>query len=297
MKRILIFARNGQLGFELQRTLAPLGRVITFDYPDVDFANPKKLGSLVRHIQPDILINPAAYTAVDKAETESEIAFLVNRDSVKVLAEAAAELLIPFIHYSTDYVYDGKKVSSYNETDAVNPLNVYGQSKLDGDRAVLEAGGAGLILRTSWVYSMRQGGFVTKVLQWARQQESMRVVDDQISGPTSARLLAEVTALILARAGNAPYKWLYERAGVYHCAGDGACSRYEWAKKILELDPKKDEQKVNEIIPVKSTEFPVPANRPMNTVLNCEKLEQTFDLRLPPWQEGLRMVMETGIYP
>ena len=183
MKKILLFAKNGQLGYELQRTLAPLGKVIALDYPEVDFTKPQELARLVQEIQPDYLVNPAAYTAVDKAESEQEIAYLVNRDSPAVLAETAAKLRIPFLHYSTDYVYDGTKGLAYVETDATNPLNVYGKSKLEGDIAVLAAGGAGLVLRTSWVYSMRQGGFVTKVLQWARQQEVMRVVDDQVSGP------------------------------------------------------------------------------------------------------------------
>lgn len=291
MKKILLFAKNGQLGYELQRTLAPLGEVIALDFPEVDFSKPQELAKLVREVQPDILVNPAAYTAVDKAESEQEIAYLVNRDSPAVLAEAAAKLRIPFLHYSTDYVYDGTKGSAYVETDATNPLNVYGKSKLEGDNAVLAAGGAGLVLRTSWVYSMRQGGFVTKVLQWARQQEVVRVVDDQVSGPTSARMLAEVSALILARARSDAYGWLSERAGVYHCAGDGASSRYEWAEKILELDPKKEEQKVQRLDRAKSSEFPVPAHRPMISVLNNDKLERTFSLRMPPWQKGLELTM------
>lgn len=291
MKKILLFAKNGQLGYELQRTLAPLGEVIALDYPEVDFTKPQVLARLVQEIQPDYLVNPAAYTAVDKAESEQEIAYLVNRDSPAVLAEAAAKLRIPFLHYSTDYVYDGIKGSAYVETDATNPLNVYGKSKLEGDNAVLAAGGAGLVLRTSWVYSMRQGGFVTKVLQWARQQEVMRVVDDQVSGPTSARMLAEISALILARAGSDAYSWLCERAGVYHCAGDGACSRYEWAEKIIELDPKKEEQKVQRLDRAGSSEFPVPADRPMISVLNNDKLEHTFGLRMPPWQKGLELTM------
>ena len=291
MKKILLFARNGQLGFELQRTLAPLGEVIAVDYPQVDFSKPLGMRGLVREIKPDIIVNPAAYTAVDKAESERELAMAINRDAPAVLAEEAARLRIPFIHYSTDYVYDGKKGSPYVETDATNPLNVYGQSKLEGDLAVMATGAPAIILRTSWVYSMRQGGFVTKVLQWAREQEVMRVVDDQISSPTSARMLAETSALLLAKSLEHPIEWLYEKAGVYHCTGGGSCSRFEWAEKIIELDPNKEEQKVQKLERAKSTEFQVPADRPMVSVLNNEKLERSLGLCHPDWQKGLQLTM------
>ena len=291
MKKILLFARNGQLGFELQRTLAPLGEVIAVDYPQVDFSKPLGMRGLVREIKPDIIVNPAAYTAVDKAESERELAMAINRDAPAVLTEEAARLRIPFIHYSTDYVYDGTKGSPYVETDATHPLNVYGQSKLEGDLAVMATGAPAIILRTSWVYSMRQGGFVTKVLQWAREQEVMRVVDDQISSPTSARMLAEISALLLAKSLEYPIEWLDERAGVYHCTGGGSCSRYEWAEKIIELDPNKEEQKVQKLERAKSTEFQVPADRPMVSVLNNGKLEKIFALRLPPWDVGLTLTM------
>lgn len=291
MKKILLFAKNGQLGWELQRALAPLGEVIALDYPEVDFTKPADLSAMVKEVSPDFLINPAAYTAVDKAETDRKTAFLVNRDAVKALAESAAELNIPFIHYSTDYVYDGTKGSPYIETDATNPLNVYGQSKLEGDLAVLEAGGVGMVLRTSWVYSMRQGGFVTKVLQWAREQETLRVVDDQISSPTSARMLAEVTALLLAKISEHSFEWLQDRTGIYHCAGSGACSRYEWAQKIIELDPHKEEQKVQRLERATSSEFPMPADRPMISVLNSDKLSEVFGLRQPNWEIALRLML------
>ena len=291
MKKILLFARNGQLGFELQRTLAPLGEVIAVDYPQVDFSKPLGMRGLVREIKPDIIVNPAAYTAVDKAESDRELAMAINRDAPAVLTEEAARLRIPFIHYSTDYVFDGTKGSPYVETDATNPLNVYGQSKLEGDLAVMATGAPAIILRTSWVYSMRQGGFVTKVLQWAREQEVMRVVDDQISSPTSARMLAETSALLLAKSLGHPIEWLYEKAGVYHCTGGGSCSRFEWAEKIIELDPNKEEQKVQKLERAKSTEFQVPADRPMVSVLNNGKLEKIFALRLPPWDVGLTLTM------
>lgn len=292
MKKILLFAKNGQLGWELQRSLAPLGEVIALDYPQVDFSQPEALRQVVRELKPDLIVNPAAYTAVDKAEAEPEKAFLINRDSVRVLAEESRRLRAPLVHYSTDYVFDGRKGSPYVESDTTHPLNVYGQSKLEGDQAVVESGTAAVILRTSWVYSNRVGGFVNKVLQWARQQETLHIVDDQISGPTSARQLAEVTALLLAKSGPDAYDWWLEKGGVYHCAGDGACSRFEWAQRILALDPRAEEQKVKALLPAKSADFPVPADRPLVSVLNCDRLEQVFGLRLPPWEQALQLVLE-----
>ncbi len=291
MKNILLFAKNGQLGWELERTLAPLGRVVALDYPEVNFSKPETLRQVVREVDPALIVNPAAYTAVDKAESESGLAYLVNRDSVAVLAEEALRLRVPFVHYSTDYVFDGTKGSPYLEEDPVNPLSVYGLSKAEGEQAALDVGGAAVILRTSWVYSMRQGGFVTKVLQWARQQEVLRVVDDQVSGPTSARMLAELTAMLLAKSGPDSFGWLQQRAGIYHCAGEGACSRFEWAQEILRLDPHKEEQLVRVLEPAKSAEFPTPARRPLVSVLNCDKLERVFGLRLPDWRTALRLAM------
>lgn len=292
MKKILQIGTKGQLGWELLRTCAPLGEVIALDYPDVDLSDSTSLRELVRSTKPDIIINAAAYTNVDKAESEPALARAINATGPGVLAEEAKKIGAVLVHYSTDYVFDGAKGSPYVETDAANPLNVYGQTKLEGEQAIAASGCVNLVLRTSWVYSMRQGGFVTKVLQWARTQEVMRVVDDQISSPTSARMLAEVTALILAQGREDVFGYLSDNGGLYHCAGGGSCSRYEWAKAILEYDPRKEEQVVKELLPAKSTDFAVPANRPMVSVLNNNKLEHTFGFLLPPWQEGLRMVME-----
>lgn len=292
MLRILLFGKNGQLGWELQRTLAPLGALFAFDFPEVDFAQPEGLRDLVREMHPDIIVNPAAYTNVDKAESDAETAHMVNQHAVSVLAEEANHLHIPLIHYSTDFVFDGTKGSPYIESDNPNPLNVYGSSKLKGEEAVWASGCLGIVIRTSWVYSMRAGGFVTKVRAWAREQETLRVVDDQFGEPTSARMLAEITALMVAQARGNPFEFLAERVGLYHLAGDGACSRYEWAKAIIELDPRKDEQKVKQILPVKSDLFPSPAVRPTNAALDCSKFEQVFGLQLPDWQIALKMMLE-----
>jgi len=292
MKKILQIGTNGQVGWELLRTCSPLGELIGLDYPAVDLSDSAGLRELIRNTKPDIIINAAAYTNVDKAEIEPELARAINAIGPGVLAEEAKKINAVFVHYSTDYVFDGTKGSPYIETDATNPVNVYGKTKLEGEQAIQAAGGAYLILRTSWVYSMRQGGFVTKVLQWAREQEVLRVVDDQISGPTSARLLAEVTALILAQGRDDPVGYIREKAGLYHLAGSGACSRFEWAQAILELDPKKNEHKIRQLLPAKSSQFPTQAERPLVSVLECEKFEQAFGLRLPEWRGALQLAMD-----
>jgi len=292
MKKILQFGTKGQVGWELLRTCAPLGEIVALDYPDVDLSDSGGLRELVRSVKPDIIVNAAAYTNVDKAENEPELARAINATGPAVLAEEAKKINAVLVHYSTDYVFDGTKGSPYVETDATNPLNMYGQTKLEGEQAIAASGCANLVLRTSWVYSMRQGGFVTKVLQWARTQEVMRVVDDQISSPTSARMLAEVTALILGQGREDVFGYLSENGGLYHCAGGGSCSRYEWAKAILEYDPRKEEQVVKELLPAKSTDFAVPANRPMVSVLECDNLFGTFRLRQPTWEECLRLTTE-----
>jgi dTDP-4-dehydrorhamnose reductase len=264
------------------------------DYPTVDLSDSAGLRELIRNTKPDIIINAAAYTNVDKAELEPELARAINAIGPGVLAEEAKKINAVLVHYSTDYVFDGTKGSPYIETDITNPLNIYGQTKLEGEQAIQSVGGAYLILRTSWVYSMRQGGFVSKVLQWARQQEVLRVVDDQISSPTWARMLAEATALVLAQGRDDPAGYISEKAGLYHLAGSGACSRYEWAQAILELDPKKSEHKVQQLLPAKSSQFPTPAERPLVSVLDCGKFERVFGLRLPEWGESLQLAMDKG---
>jgi dTDP-4-dehydrorhamnose reductase len=228
---------------------------------------------------------------VDKAESEPELAQSVNAEAPGVMAEEAKRLGAAFIHYSTDYVFDGKKGSPYVETDLPNPLNVYGKTKLEGEQKVQGVGGAFLIFRTSWVYSLRQGGFVTKVLQWARNQEILRIVDDQIGSPTWARMLAEATAQVFAQGLGKPLEFIEEKAGLYHLAGSGTCSRFEWAKAILELDLKKEEQIAKQLLPTKSSEFPMSAIRPINTGLSIEKYRNTFWMQFPDWDECLQLLM------
>jgi dTDP-4-dehydrorhamnose reductase len=289
MMRIFILAENGQLGWELCRTLAPLGEIFAVDYPKIDLQNPEAVCTLIRDVRPALVVNAAAYTAVDLAETEHERARKINAAAPGVLAQECKRFGAMFIHYSTDYVFDGSKGSPYIESDSANPLSVYGSSKLEGEQLVQAAGGAYLIFRTSWVYSMRgQGGFISKVLQWSRRQETLRMVTDQVSGPTWARMLAEVTAQIVARGQG----YVAERAGLYHLAGSGFASRLEWAKMILELDLNKQEQITREILPAKTADFPTPAERPLFSALDCSKFEATFDMKLPDWQTALRLAMQ-----
>jgi dTDP-4-dehydrorhamnose reductase len=298
MLNILLIGNTGQLGWELERALAPLGSLTALDYPELDLSRPETFVGLARRLAPQVIVNAAAYTAVDRAESEAGLANAINAAAPGILAEEARRLGAALIHYSTDYVFDGAgrdpaaaATRSYVETDAPNPLGVYGQSKLDGERRVQASGAAALILRTSWVYSLRRDSFVTKVLGWARQQEILKVVDDQAANPTWARLLAEITALLLARAGADPAGWLSERAGLYHLAGRGRASRLEWAQAILEQDPRRSEQKVLQLLPAKTADFPTPATRPLFSALDCTRFETVFDLRLPEWRAAMALAM------
>lgn len=282
--KFLLIGRTGQLGWELRRSCMTLGEVVALDYPEIDLADINALRELIRTVKPDILLNPAAYTAVDKAESEFELARLVNDIAPGVMAEEMKKLGGALIHYSTDYVFDGDKGTCYEEQDSPNPINAYGTTKLEGERRVEAAGGTFLTFRTSWVYSLRQGGFVNKVLNWARQQEVMRIVDDQIGSPTWARMLAQASAQVLAQGGKDVLGYLQQQSGLYHLAGAGVASRYEWARAVIEFDPKKEEQRVKEILPAKTSEFPNPARRPVFSALNCGRFESVFGIQLPDWK-------------
>src|SRR3990172_667145 len=275
--RILLFGKKGQLGWELHRSVITLGDLTVVDYPDVDFNQPQTLPALVRAARPDVIVNAVAYTNVDKAESEPEIARRINADAVGEIAREAKNLGALLVHYSTDYVFDGTKGSPYVETDTPNPINVYGKTKLAGEEAAAEAG-MYLTFRTSWVYSNRTGGFVNKVLEWAKTKSELRIVDDQIGSPTWSRMLAEVTGQVLAQ-----YKvdqaWVTERSGLYHLAGAGSVSRYEWVKEILRLTGRRDIH----VLPAKSEEFPSPAMRPSYSALYCERTKSELGYYLPAW--------------
>ena len=292
MPDILLLGRFGQLGWELERTLATIGEVTALDFPEIDLTQLNDLDEIVQTASPDVIVNATAYTAVDQAEENHGIALAINADAPRRLAELAQKTQSALIHYSTDYVFDGVKVSPYVETDVTNPLCMYGKSKLAGEQAIEKIGGAYIIFRTSWVYSLRRDSFVTKVLGWARKQTALQVVSDQVSNPTWCRMLAEATGQVLAKAGKFPTGWVNERQGLYHLAGGGFSSRLDWAKKIIELDPFPDEQLVKELLPALTSDFPSPAQRPLFSALNCDRFEDTFSLRLPDWEESLHLAMD-----
>jgi len=287
--RILLLGKNGQLGRELRRTLASLGPIVALDYQELNLEDFPHVRRTIQEIKPQVIINASAYTAVDRAESEPEKCNAINATIPGILAEEARTLGATLVHFSTDYVFDGTKGSLYIETDNPNPINQYGRSKLAGEQAVQSSNCSYLIMRTSWVYSLRQGGFVNKVLEWARRQETLRIVSDQVANPTLARMLEQLTSQIVAR-GN-PY--LAARTGLYHLAGFGFTSRYDWTKKILENDPKKEEQIVKIILPVSTSEFPTPAVRPLFSALECSKFSEIFDLQLPTWDQALSLAMDS----
>ena len=289
--KIVLIGKNGQLGQEFQRTLPTLGELFALGREDLDVSDPHAVQKTLLELQPNLIINASAYTEVDLAETQIELATNINAIAPGIMAEAARKLNAVLIHYSTDYVFDGKNNIPYIETDPAKPLNVYGKSKLMGEENIKQAGGSYLILRTSWVYSLRGNSFVNKVLGWARKNKTLKIVSDQVSSPTYARELAEITTQALNTNNADLLDILLERRGVYHLAGSGYTSRYEWAKQILTYDSKRTEQLVQTIEPVSSLEFPTPAVRPLFSALDCTKFTNTFNVHLPNWAETLKLAM------
>jgi dTDP-4-dehydrorhamnose reductase len=289
--RIVLFGKNGQLGWEFQRILPVLGEVIALGRDEVDVSDLQNVKETLDELKPNLIINTSAYTEVDRAETEAELAKKINALSPGVMAAAARKHGAVFIHYSTDYVFDGKKDIPYTENDPTHPLNIYGESKLMGEENIKQVGEACLILRTSWVYSLRGNSFVNKVLGWAHKNESLKIVSDQISSPTWARMLAGITSLMIAQNSVNLFEVVRERRGVYHLAGSGYTSRYEWAKQILANDPNRSEQIVRNLEPASSEDFPAPALRPLFSALDCTHFEETFGLQLPAWDGALKLAM------
>ncbi|MFM8320838.1 MAG: dTDP-4-dehydrorhamnose reductase [Chloroflexota bacterium] len=294
-RRLLLVGKTGQLGWELQRALLPLGDLLALDYPELDLAQPEAVSSLLAGPPADLIINDAAYTAVDRAEQQPEPAMAINGRAPGQLAELARRWGAALVHFSTDFVFDGLKGAPYVESDLPRPVNQYGLSKLAGEQAVAAAGGAYLVLRTSWVYSTRRDSFVAKVLEWSRTQPELKVVNDQVGSPTWARALAEITAQLLAQAlvSTDPYAWLAERRGVYHLAGDGAASRYEWAAEILALDPHPELRQAGRLLPALTADFPAPACRPPFSALDCGQFARVFGLQLPDWRVALQLALQT----
>ena len=289
--KIVLIGKNGQLGWEFQRILPALGKLIALGRDELDVADQFAVQKTLMELQPNLIINTSAYTEVDLAETQSELANKINALSPGVMAEVARKTKAVFIHYSTDYVFDGKTDQPYTESDAVHPLNLYGKSKLAGEENIKQIGGAHLILRTSWVYSLRGNSFVNKVLGWSRKNKTLKIVNDQVSSPTWARALAETTTQTMTLNQINLLDYIRERCGIYHLAAGGYTSRFEWAKQILANDSKPTEQLVQTIEPVSSLEFSTPAVRPLFSALNCKKFTATFGLHLPNWEETLEQAM------
>lgn len=289
--RILVIGSTGQLGWELQRALAPLGEITAVDYPDLDLTRPDTISEWIGKVEPALIFNAAAYTDVDRAEREPDLAQAVNASAPGILAEQACQQGGVLIHYSTDFVFDGKKGVPYTEEDRAFPLTTYGRTKLAGEQAIQQIGGEYYIFRTSWLYSTRRTCFLSKVLSWARSQETMKVVDDQVGSPTWARTLAEASAraagVILAQ----DHSWRESTSGIYHAAGIGAVSRYDWARKILALDPHPEQQIVRQVLKAHSADFNTPAERPAFSALDCSRFQSTFDAFYISWEEALEQAL------
>lgn len=292
---ILLLGRRGQVGWELQRSLSVLGHVTALDHDSQDhcgdFANPQGVADAVRALRPDVIVNAAAHTAVDKAESEPERARLLNATTPGVLAEEAARLGAWLVHYSTDYVFDGSGSRPWVETDAPAPLSVYGRTKREGEQLIAQSGCRHLILRTSWVYAARGGNFAKTMLRLAQERERLTVIDDQWGAPTGADLLADVTAHAIRHLQRQP-----QDGGLYHCVAGGETTWHSYAKYVIAQAGKvQNAMKIiaNEILPVPTSAFPTPAVRPHNSRLHTAKLQATFGLTLPHWQQGVaRMLNE-----
>jgi dTDP-4-dehydrorhamnose reductase len=280
--KILLIGKTGQVGWELSRALAPLGELAAFDRAGLDLALPDRIASAVRSVRPDVLVNAAAYTAVDQAESEPLVAHAINATAVAVLAEEAKRAGALLVHYSTDYVFDGTKGAPYVEEDAPNPLNAYGRSKLAGEQAVRAIDGPHLILRTSWVYAARGRNFFLTMRRLLGEKAEVRVVCDQIGAPTSARALAKATADLLADHDAAV---LGDARGIYHATASGCTSWHGFASEIARLE--RVDSRVR-VVPIASTEYATRAQRPKNSRLSNEKLLKYFGVSLPPWEQGLK---------
>ena len=285
-RKILLTGATGQVGWELRRTLAPLGEVIAPDSAALNLADPDAIHRLVQATQPDLIVNPAAYTAVDQAEGEPELAHAINAQAPAVLAELAARRGVPLVHFSTDYVFDGAKATAYLEDDVANPLNVYGRSKWAGEVAVRQANARHLILRTSWVYGLRGRNFLLTMLRLMRERPELKIVADQIGAPTWSRLIAEATAQILVQClagGRSEGAW-----GTYHLSSAGDTSWHGFAEAIAEqagITPRP------ELTAIPTSAYPTPAQRPANSCLSNAKLASTFGLALPDWRDALTLCL------
>ena len=293
--KILLLGKNGQVGWELQRSLAPLGEVLALDRHSTpycgDLSQPERLAQTVLDWRPDVIVNAAAHTAVDKAESEPELARCLNATAPAALAQAAAQIGALLVHYSTDYVFNGQGDQPWQEGDATGPLSVYGQTKREGEQAIVASGCAHLIFRTSWVYAARGGNFAKTMLRLAAERERLTVIDDQFGAPTGADLIADVTAHAIRASLQQP-----ALGGLYHLVAGGQTTWHGYASHVIaqaRLIQPGLALKVSEIAPVPTSAFPTPAQRPLNSRLATHKLQDTFGLVLSPWQQGVnRMLAE-----
>ncbi|MCK5718957.1 MAG: dTDP-4-dehydrorhamnose reductase [Thiomargarita sp.] len=292
--RILIIGTSGQVGWELCQCMPPLGEMIGADRQQlklanyaIDLANPDSIRSVIRQIKPNIIINAAAYTAVDKAETEAELAHKINGVAPGILAEVCLELDALLVHYSTDYVFNGQQNRAYVEEDAVNPIGVYGRTKLAGEQAVSAVGGKYLILRTAWVYGLHGKNFLLTMQHLATERKELKVVSDQIGSPTWSRMIAQATSHIIAKLDSPFYQAnIEELAGLYHITCGGETSWYQFAKNIVALSDKQPT-----VLPIKTVDYPTPAKRPAYSVLSNKKLVNTFGINLPHWEQALNLCL------
>lgn len=285
--RIMLIGKNGQVGWELQHTLAPLGEVAALDRQQLDLSDPKQIRERVREIKPNLIVNAAAYTAVDKAENDRGLAMAINGNAPGILAEEAKRIGAAVVHYSTDYVFDGTKITPYTEEDAPNPINEYGRTKLAGEQAVQASGTPYIIVRTSWVYGMRGNNFLLTILRLAREREELKIVNDQTGAPTWSRAIAEATGNILSGG----QEHLCATSGIYHMTASGSATWYEFAKAIVKLDPNAREQICKHIKSIPSVEYPTPARRPTYSLLSNSKLKDVFGYVLNDWEQELKMAL------
>ncbi len=289
-KKILLLGKDGQVGWELQRALAPLGLLTSLNRSECDLADPAQIQAVLEQHEPEVIVNAAAYTAVDQAETDQALARRINVDAVAELALYAREMGSLLVHYSTDYIFDGTKPDAYVEDDVTNPLSVYGKSKLDGEHKIRDALCRHLIFRTSWVYAARGGNFARTMLRLAQDRTTLNVIDDQVGAPTSAELIADVTAHALrdVLSGRAP-------GGTYHLAAAGETSWYGYAKFVIDRARAQGDAlalTADGLKPIPAIEYPLPAKRPQNSRLNTQLLERSFALKLPRWEDGVSRVLD-----
>ncbi len=300
MTRILLTGKNGQVGWDLQRTLATVGEVTVLDRRGMDLADPDSIRRAVRDHKPNLIVNAAAYTAVDKAEEEPDLALAINGVAPGIMAEEAKRLGAALIHYSTDYVFDGDKDSPYTEDDEPNPLNVYGKTKLEGERAIAAVGLPHLILRTSWVYGARGKNFLLTILRLARERDELRVVNDQIGAPTWSRMIAEVTGQILQLSISQRSRSslnMTELSGIYNLSASGQTSWHGFATAIMEemeaiSSAASYKLRPSQIHPILAKDYPLPAHRPQNSLLNHQKINADFSVSPPHWRQSVKQCLE-----